>query len=306
MTTRQRIAAIGECMVELQRHGEGLTYRFGGDTLNTSVYMARILDPMQFDVTYVTGLGNDPFSEEMLAGWQAEGINTSLVQRVPNKLPGLYFITTDAGGERSFFYWRNDAAARFWPALAGADAVLAEVSRADMIYISGISMAILPPESRKKVIEVLAACRAHGGKVAFDNNYRPRQWESPEVAAGVYDEVLKHTHTALFTLDDEVAMRGPTEINVLIERLQGLGVEEIVIKQGEGPCVVETGGQRVEVDATKVDNVVDTTAAGDSFGAAYLAARLSGADLESAARAGHALAGKVIQHKGAVIPREFM
>ncbi|RYF03130.1 MAG: sugar kinase, partial [Oxalobacteraceae bacterium] len=61
-----------------------------------------------------------------------------------------------------------------------------------------------------------------------------------------------------------------------------------------------------EVAPEPVQDVVDTTAAGDSFGAAYMAARLSGKDPQTAARAGHRLAGAVIRVRGAIIPLDAM
>ena len=52
--------------------------------------------------------------------------------------------------------------------------------------------------------------------------------------------------------------------------------------------------------------MVDSTAAGDSFNAGYLAARLLGADRPSAARLGNRLAARVVAHPGAIIPAHAM
>ena len=60
------------------------------------------------------------------------------------------------------------------------------------------------------------------------------------------------------------------------------------------------------VAATPVARVVDTTAAGDSFAAAYLATRLAGGGPAAAAASGHRLAGAVVSHRGAIIPRDAM
>ena len=69
-----RVACIGECMIELSEMPDGrLARSFGGDTLNTAVYMARL----GAAVDYVTALGDDDWSGEMLAAWQGEGIGTS-------------------------------------------------------------------------------------------------------------------------------------------------------------------------------------------------------------------------------------
>lgn len=302
------VYAIGECMIELQKHGDQgtLDYRFGGDTLNTAVYMARLLDPAVANVAYVTGLGQDGMSAEMLAAWEREGVATASVLRLADRLPGIYMIETDPDGERRFHYWRKDSAARHWMAAPGADRVLAQLAGARMVYLSGISLAILSPGDRDVLIATLARCRAAGGKVVFDNNYRPRLWESADTARDVYGRVLAHANIALLTLDDEVALHGPGAARDAIERTRTLGVGEIVVKCGGDPAVVWHDGTVHEVAPEPVNDVVDTTAAGDSFGAAYMAARLSGNGPADAARAGHRLAGTVIRHRGAIIPRDAM
>jgi 2-dehydro-3-deoxygluconokinase len=303
------VYAIGECMIELQKSVQGLgamDYRFGGDTLNTAVYMARLLDPAIASVAYVTGLGVDGMSAEMLAAWEREGIDTACVQRLPDRLPGIYMIETDPDGERRFHYWRRDSAARHWLHAPDAGRVLVQLACARMVYLSGISLAILAPADRELLIAALAQCRAAGGSVVFDNNYRPRLWEDAATARAVYDRVLGHADIALLTLDDEVALYGAADAHGVIERARALGVGEVVVKCGGAPCVVWHDGRAHEVAPEPVRDVIDTTAAGDSFGAAYMAARLSGKGPDAAARAGHRLAGTVIRHRGAIIPREAM
>jgi len=305
------VYAIGECMIELQRsaatgNSAMMDYRFGGDTLNAAVYMARLLDPAKVRVAYVTGLGTDGMSDEMLASWEREGIATGSVQRLPDRLPGIYMIETDPSGERRFHYWRKDSAARHWLEAPEAGKVLVQLAAARMVYLSGISLAILSPADRELLIAALAQCRARGGSVVFDNNYRPRLWESAGAAREVYGRVLAHTDIALLTLDDEVALYGPHGADEAIERTRALGVGEVVVKCGAEPCVLWADGALHTVAPEPVKDVVDTTAAGDSFGAAYMAARLSGQDPQGAARAGHRLAGAVIRMRGAIIPRDAM
>jgi 2-dehydro-3-deoxygluconokinase len=298
---------VGECMVELQRHAvehSVMDVRFGGDTLNAAVYMARLLGPGH--VAYVTGLGTDSLSGDMCAAWQQEGIDTACVQRLPDKLPGMYLIETDDAGERRFHYWRDDAAARYWMRTDGGGAVLQTLAGAGTLYLSGISLAILAPPDRDRLIATVARCRAAGGTVVFDNNYRPRLWDSPDAARMAYGAVLAHTSIALLTLDDEVVLYGPTDAEAVVARTRALGVAEVVVKCGAAPCVVWADGRLDVVAAPPVARVVDTTAAGDAFGAAYLAARLQGRSAAQAAAAGHRLAGAVIGQRGAIIPRDAM
>ncbi|MEH3628136.1 sugar kinase [Enterobacter roggenkampii] len=305
----KKIAVIGECMIELSQKGAEVSRGFGGDTLNTSVYIARQVAPEALTVNYVTALGTDSFSQQMLEAWQSEHIDTSLIQRMENRLPGLYYIETDDTGERTFYYWRNEAAAKFWLESEDAAAICEALSTFDYLYLSGISLAILSPTSREKLLSLLRECRANGGKVIFDNNYRPRLWASREETQQVYQQMLQSTDIAFLTLDDEDALWGEKPVEDVIARTQAAGVSEVVIKRGAESCLVAiTGEAVVEVPAVKLakEKVIDTTAAGDSFSAGYLAVRLTGGTLEAAAQRGHLTASTVIQYRGAIIPREAM
>ena len=303
------IAIIGECMVELQRQHNDIRQGFGGDTLNTAVYLARQLPRRQGKVHYVSALGTDHFSQTMLDNWQQENLDTTLVQRLANKMPGLYFIDTDSHGERSFSYWRSDAAAKYWLETEQTEAVLAQLAQMDVIYLSGISLAILSPTSRARLFNFLSTFRTRGGRVVFDNNYRPRLWQSREETQQSYQQMLTLTDIAFLTLDDEEALWGNRPLEEVIERTLTWGVDEIVIKRGSLPCViVSKSGVREEVPAQKIaaQDVVDTTAAGDSFSAGYLARRLQHGSVTESAIQGHRLAGTVIQHRGAIIPADVM
>ncbi|MRS21507.1 sugar kinase [Enterobacteriaceae bacterium RIT692] len=307
--TQKKIAIIGECMIELSEKGENIKRGFGGDTLNTAVYLARQSDNQQLRVDYVTALGTDSFSDQMIAAWQQEKVETALIQRLDNKMPGLYFIETDEHGERTFWYWRNDAAARFWLDSAQADQICQQLAHYDYLYLSGISLAILPAASRDKLMALLSACRQNGGKVIFDNNYRPRLWADKASAQQAYAEMLRHTDMAFLTLDDEDLLWGEQPLDAVIARTRAAGVQEIAIKRGADSCLVAVGDEPLrDVAAIKLakEKVIDTTAAGDSFSAGYLAVRLGGGSAEDAAARGHLTASTVIQHRGAIIPLSAM
>ncbi|MBP2168883.1 2-dehydro-3-deoxygluconokinase [Erwinia toletana] len=307
--THKKIAVIGECMIELSQKGADLSRGFGGDTLNTAIYLARQLPAESLSVEYVTALGTDTFSNEMVAAWQQEQVKTTLIQRMENKLPGLYFIETDPQGERTFFYWRNEAAARYWLESERADEICEQLALFDYIYLSGISLAILNASSREKLLSLLAECRGNGGKVIFDNNYRPRLWQSREEAQQAYAAMLACTDIAFLTLDDETLLWGEASVDDVVSRTRAAGVAEIVIKRGAESCLVASGdAPLIEVAAVKLpkEKIVDTTAAGDSFSAGYLAVRLTGGSAADAAARGHLTASTVIQYRGAVIPKSAM
>jgi len=300
-----RIASIGECMIELSETADAggqMRRTFGGDTLNTAVYLARSLGDTPASVHYVTALGDDPFSAEMLAAWQDEGIDTKLAFRLPGRLPGLYIIRTDAAGERSFHYWRSAAAAREMLRAEQAETLAGALAGFDLVYLSGITLGILDGESRQRLFALLAALNHTGCRIAFDTNYRPRLWQSRAEAQDAVTRVVALAAIALPTFDDEAALFDDSDPQATARRLHGLGVGEVVVKCGGSPCLVSLRGKPSWVTGETVARPVDTTAAGDSFNAAYLAARLGGEAPQAAAAAGHRLAARVIAHKGAIIP----
>lgn len=300
------IAVIGECMVELQNKDGQIQQTFGGDTLNTALYLSRLTKEHGVKTSYVTALGHDPFSKEMLAAWQQEGIDTSLVLKVDDKQPGIYYIETDDTGERYFHYWRNEAAAKFLFEQSDSPALVDKLYAYDAIYLSGITLAILTEEGKEQLFGFLTRFKAQGGKVIFDNNYRPKLWQSSLSAMSWYLKILQLTDIALLTFDDEQLLFGDENLEQCIERTSSAGVEEIIIKRGSKDCLVISDGDAEYVAPNKVANVVDTTAAGDSFSAGFLAKRLTGGNAVDAAYSGHCMAGAVIQHKGAIIPRDVM
>ncbi|NIL17556.1 sugar kinase [Pseudomonas sp. AN3A02] len=302
MNTQPRIAFIGECMIELQHRADGsLQQSFGGDTLNAAVYLRRELgEPSTVD--YVTALGDDSFSDAMCKHWAEEGLGLSMVQRLPDRLPGLYCIQTDANGERKFLYWRNEAAVRDCFTTPAAEPILAALPAYDVVYFSGITLAVLGEVGRARLLETLVETRQRGGKVVFDNNYRPRLWASVDAARAAYHRVLAEVDIALLTEDDERALFGYEDSEQVFAAYPGIA--EVVLKRGADACLIRCEGERFEVPALVVEKVVDTTAAGDSFSAAYLASRLKGGSPQEAALAGHRLASRVIQVPGALIPRD--
>lgn len=297
MTT---IACIGECMIELlQGTGSQLARSYGGDTLNTAIYLARLW----MSVDYVTALGDDPFSDEMIETWKDEGVGTGRVVRVAGKLPGLYAIRTDSNGERSFYYWRDNAAARMLLDLPETDGILAALANYDVIYLSGITLSLFNADGRQRLIEALEAARAGSTRVVFDTNFRPIGWPVPDIARRVYRQMFAISDVLLASTEDLTMLFGARMQAELIEHT---AASEVVLKLAAPACVIRHHGTELTVTAEPVLKIVDTTAAGDSFSAAYLAARLSGLSPVKAARAGHRLAGVVIAHRGAIVPREAM
>lgn len=292
-----RVCVIGEGMLELSRAEAGWQMGYGGDTLNTAIHLARY----GLDVAYVTALGTDPFSDELRRGWSAEGLDTKLILLDSGRQPGLYVIRTDARGERSFHYWRGDSAARGMFELPAIDAILDQVECAELVSYSLITLAIIAPAARARLFEVCRRVRAHGGRVAFDGNYRARLWPSAAEARAARDAAAACCDIGLPTLEDEAQLGGAQGAQSVARHWVGAGVAEVVVKLGASGCQLPDGSI---LPPQRIVSALDTSGAGDAFNAGYLQARLRGADPSEAALAGHALAGWVVRRAGAIPPRD--
>jgi 2-dehydro-3-deoxygluconokinase len=300
------VACIGECMIELREQSDGLLSRgFGGDTLNTAVYLARL----GVGVDYVSALGTDPFSDEMLEAWRDEGVGTENVLRVSGRLPGLYLVQTDGSGERRFSYWRESAPVRELIVLPGFSRIAEALQNYRVIYLSGITLSLFDEFGRNSLFELLDEARSKGSRIAFDTNYRSSGWVDRAVARSAYERIIERSDLVLATLEDYGLLAdqaGASKTDLVAGArlwLEEAMKRELVLRSGDLDCWIFEAGREVRVPAKPAACVVDTTAAGDSFAAAYIAARLQGASPNRAASNGHRLAAIVIAHSGAIAPR---
>ncbi len=298
---RTRVVAVGEVMIEMARGSDG---RFGmgcgGDTFNTAVYLARA----GVDVSHATALGDDPYSEGIMSLATAEGVKTDLVLRAPGRQPGLYLIETDPKGERRFYYWRENAPARELFELPDWGRIAAGLVGARLIYFSGITLSLYTNNGLGRFLATVETARQQGARVAFDGNFRPHGWKGNLARTRtVFMEALKRVDVALPTFDDEAVLWGDPSPEATVERLQAFGIAEIVVKNGQQSALVAAGGRQEFIPVPEVVEPVDTTAAGDSFNAGYMAARLAGENPAVAAAAAHRLAAEKIRHRGAIMPR---
>ncbi len=302
MTTKHpRLIAIGEAMIEFAPVDGGLFRKaFAGDMFNTSWHMAQLLGD-RANVGFLTRIGTDRTSDDFLRELDADGLDTSGITRDPVRTMGLYMVELD-GAERRFQYWRDSSAAK---GLADDENQLrAAVIGADVILVSGITLAILPTAAREKLMAVVALARSAGTKIVFDPNIRPRLWSSADDCRSIIGQMLGLTDIALPSFDDEKALWGDTAPDGTLQRIAAAGVGEIVVKNGAGDVHFMCDGQTGVQATPRVDAVRDTTGAGDGFNAGYIAARNLGQTAGQAIALGQRLAGLVIGQPGAKAPKE--
>jgi len=301
MSADGQVICVGEALIEFSRGKDGrFSLSCGGDVFNTSVYLARTGKP----VAFATALGDDPFSEGLVALAAAEGISRDLILRAPGRLPGISTADVSPAGERRHFYWREGAPARDLFELPEWSRVAEALVGARLIYFSGITLSLYSNVGLGRFLAALEMARQKGVKVAFDCNFRPRGWKGDLARTRlVFMEALKRVDVALPTYDDEAVLWGDPSPEATVERMRAFGIAEIAVKNGPNSALIATAEGSEHVPVPEVIEPLDTTAAGDAFNAGYLAARLANERPPAAAAAGHRMAAQVISHVGGLMPR---
>lgn len=293
------LLSIGECMVEMSQSSTGgYNIGYAGDTFNTAWYARRQLSD-DWRVSYLTAVGDDQISDDMLGFIRDAGIDTAHVRRTPGKSVGLYLIHL-MNGERSFSYWRENSAAR---GLADDPGHLRRaIDGADVIYFSGITLAILPPAGRAHLLNALTQARQNGCLIAFDPNIRPNLWSDANLMCAEMTRAAAVADIVLPSFDDEATFFQDATPADTLSRYRAGGQKTVVVKNGGGRILAcAADGQTHSFQPETVPAPVDTTAAGDGFNAGFLAAFLAGADMPTAIAKGAGVAAKIIAKPGALV-----
>ena len=200
---------------------------------------ALLLAPLFMLMAFATALGDDPYSDGILALASAEGVNTDLILKVPARLPGLYLIETNPVGERTFYYWRENSPARELFELPDWNRVAETLVGAKLIYFSGVTLSLYSNEALGRFLAIVEVARKQGTKVAFDGNFRPRGWKGDLTRTRtVFMEALKRVDIALPTYDDEAVLWGDPSPEATVERMRAFGIGEVAVKNGPNSALV--------------------------------------------------------------------
>lgn len=294
-----KLLGIGECMVELSQLADGTLRRgFAGDVLNTLWYAAQLTDG-RVEPQFFSAVGQDRCSLDMLAFIQNAEVECRFVAQDPKRSAGLYMIHLD-GAERSFSYWREMSAARGM--LNDMSRLWEAVAQADLVYLSGISLAILPADRVEALLDGLRSHMPDGGVLAFDPNVRPRLWEDPDRMRSVIERAARMAEIVLPSFDDERRYFGDASPAATIARYRSEATRCIVVKDGEKPTHLWTPDHAETISVPPVLNLIDTTAAGDSFNGAFLCSYLKDKDFVAAVLAGQECSAQVVSQRGALVP----
>ena len=298
------LLVVGEGMVEFKYAANGeLVQKFAGDTLNAGIYAKRWAPATA--VNYFTALGSDIFSKKMRDYLVQEQLGTQAVLTTNTANIGIYAIQTDEQGEGSFTYWRKDSAATQMVDLLEAAGGATKLPNADIIFFSGISLAILSEQNKVKLLDILKQVQASGCKVAFDPNYRPRMWRDKQHAIEWIEQAYQLADIALPGLDEHQDLFAQQTVEAVQTYMQEQGVAEFVIKAGkQGVYGYADKQDSCHIQFNPAAKQIDSTAAGDSFAGTYLMSRINGDSVLTAIKNADKVAREVVQHPGAIMDIE--
>ena len=241
------LLAIGECMMELtpqvsSQGQSGYNRAFAGDTYNALVYAKRSVSDI--DAYFFTAIGTDDISNVMSSTWRQEGINPSFALPLNHATIGLYAISTDDSGERSFSYWRKDSAATQMMTVKPVDELIKACPKVNCVFFSGISLGILSEDDKALLINFVKGLRMQGVKVAFDPNYRPAMWADINHAIFWLEQAYSNSDIVLPGEEDHQALFQHQGHEAIANYCEKLGVNESVIKCGEQGTFVYQQGQK--------------------------------------------------------------
>ena len=266
------------------RPGETLTghsYQVvpGGKGANQAVAAARL----GAAVSFIARIGDDAIGRQMKTGFANDGIDVSAVE-LDDKLPtGIAIIYVSDEGENSIGLSTE----------ANGALDIAMVKRHEAMIAGAHTLLLQLEVPLESVFEAAKLARSHGTRVVL--NPAPAQPLSADLLALVDLITPNQTEAELLT---GVKVTGEASAAQASARFHQMGIADVMITLGSQGVYCSNGQQQTLIPGFRVE-AVDTTAAGDTFNGALLAAELAGADFHSAVRFAHGAAALSVTRFGA-------
>ncbi len=267
------VVTLGETMGLLSnaepgplQHAGSLRLSIGGSESNTAIGLARL----GVEVTWFGRVGSDALGEMVLREIRGEGVRV-LAARDTEAPTGLMLKERRSTMDTRVSYYRSGGAG---VRLSAADLDLEVVRGADLLHVTGISLA-LSERCAGAVHTAVSAAREAGVPVSFDLNFRSKLW-SRQAARQAYRSMIPLCDIVIAGDDEAGVVLGAGQAPEELARgLAELSRGEAVVKLGARGAVACSGDQIYRQPVVPV-TVVDTVGAGDGFVAGYLAEYLAG------------------------------
>ncbi|GAA0542243.1 carbohydrate kinase family protein [Halorubrum ejinorense] len=295
--TRETLVA-GEALIDFipDRHGalaavESFSRQAGGAPANVAVGLARLGRTPWFCTTLAT----DAFGDHLASVLDREGIPDRFVSREPDAQTALAFVSHSRDADREFTFYRQGTADRRFDASGVPDDVLESV---DVVVVGGVTLTVEP--ARSATFDLVERARAAGCRVLFDPNVRPELWEVDP--APTMRRMLSMTDVLKGSREDLGGDTLPTEPDELLDA----GPDAVFLTEGDaGARLIAAEGSpwgrgEWHHGGYRVDDVADTTGAGDAFTAGVVAGLVDGTAPEELLGFANAVAAASTRFEGAM------
>lgn len=239
----------------------------------------------------VSRVGDDDFGRVNIDRLRADGVDVSGIEVAPGESTGSAFVRYREDGSRAFVYnIRHSACGKLRPTAASE----ALIESCDHLHVMG--SAFSAPELGAMVMDAARRIKARGGTISFDPNLRPELLDAPGMRAAL-DAVLAMTDLFMPSGEELFLFDPGRDEAAVIAALLDRGIRTLVVKRGAGGASLFENGLRVDATPLAVEEI-DPTGAGDTFGGAFLALWLAGAEPAQALRLANAAGARAVTRLG--------
>lgn len=263
--------------------------RAAGAELNVAIGLARL----GLKVGWVSRVGQDAFGRFICQVLDKENIDHRQVTVDPRYPTGFQLKSkVDDGSDPLVEYFRKGSAASH---LSPTDFDHDYFGAARHLHLSGVAAAI-SDSSLELTKHAAKEMRARGKTLSFDPNLRPVLWRSEGEMRKQLNLLAEYADWVLPGEKEGYILTGYRQPQDIADFYLDKGVKAVIIKTGcEGAWYKTASGEQGQVEAMRVDNVVDTVGAGDGFAVGVISALLEGKPLVQAIRRGNKIGSLAIQ-----------
>ena len=291
------VCSIGEAMIEISNIKNSLyNQSFAGDTLNFCNY----LDKKKLNAFFLSAIGKSEINQSLLDFVKSKNISTKYIKQINQFEIGLYLIKNKDNGEKQFFYWRDESAAKQYFNNIDFLNLYKELKNFDYIYFSGITLSIIHISKLNNFIKLLKLLKSKKIKIVFDFNIRPSRWNKKNLNIFL-DSVLKFVDICFLSGEDMNYWKNKNNIKSYEQIVRKYKLKHSIFRKNAKFTYVFLNKTRYVFKNKLLKKVVDTSGAGDGFNAAYLSNFIVNNDPVLALKAGSSLGSKIVMKKGAIV-----
>ena len=292
-----KICSIGECMMELTNTKMELySQSIAGDTLNFTSY----LDKKIFDTSYFTAVGTSEISKRVISFLKEQNIKTNLVSRINSHEVGLYLIENSKSGEKIFYYWRDNSAAKFFFNNQNIKQCQNQLKKFQYVYFSGITLSLFDNNNFHKFLSLIEFLKKKQIKIIFDFNIRIKRWSKKKLFS-YFSKTLPFVDILFTSGEDLNFLKGNASLKTFTNLIQKYNIKHGIYRNNARLNYSFYKNERYFIKNKIKNKVIDTSGAGDGYNATYISNFIKFNNPQKALHAASKIGEKIIMKKGAIV-----